>query len=250
MRRPAIRILSIVAFVALWWVGAAVANSPLIPGPAVVAGDAWTAAVTGELWQHLWATVVRVYIGFMWSLLAGIVLGVLMGLFKLLNEFFDFWIVIILAIPSLCWSILAMMWFGLNEAAAIFVIGVMSVPVLTINTIEGVKNIDVELIRMARVYKANRWKVVREIILPSIFPYLLAGSRYGLGLSWKIAIIAEMLGMDSGVGYMIRFHYNMFRMDEVLAWTLVFALIVLFVDAVLLRQLEQKVTMWRAPVIE
>lgn len=250
MKSQTLKVLSIVSFVMIWWLGANVADSPLVPGPQQVFANAWRSAVEGELGQHLWATVYRVYIGFAWSLVVGLLIGVLMGLFRGVNDFLDYWLVIILSIPSLCWSILAMMWFGLTESAAIFVIGIMSLPVLTINTVEGVKNIDIELIRMARVYKASRFKVVREVVLPSVFPYLLAGSRYGLGLCWKIAIIAEMLGMETGVGYMIRFHYNMFRMDEVMSWTVVFSAIVLFVDAVLLRMLEQRFTRWRAVAIE
>ncbi|MBI3076344.1 MAG: ABC transporter permease subunit [Deltaproteobacteria bacterium] len=149
------------------------------------------------------------------------------------------------SIPSLCWSILGLLWFGLTEAAAVFVIAAIAFPVVVINVHEGVKNVDPALTKMAAVYRVPGRRVVSGLYLPSIFPYILSASRYGLGLSWKIAIIAEMLGMSSGVGFAIHYYYNLLNMEQVLAWTLLFTGVIIFVDQVILKRIEGVVMRWR-----
>jgi NitT/TauT family transport system permease protein len=243
-----IRLLSVVSVLAGWQGVSLLVGSTLFPGPIVIVGAVAENVKEHLLLENIWATMRRVYVGFAISLLAGMAFGVAMGLKRMVNDFLDLWVMLVLAVPSLCWSILALMWFGLTEFAAIFVIAIISFPVMAINSLEGVKNTPKELVQMAHVFKARRGKVIKDIILPPLFPYVLAGSRYGLGLAWKIAIIAEMLGMSTGVGYMIRFNYHLFRMDQVLAWTLVFSLIILTVDNLILKTVERKLMAWRSAI--
>jgi NitT/TauT family transport system permease protein len=141
------------------------------------------------------------------------------------------------------------MWFGIDELAGIFVITAIGFPPITFNIFEGVKSLDMSLVDMARAFHANHRKIILDIVLPSLVPYFMAGARYGIGLAWKIAIIAEMLGMGNGVGFAMQYYYRLMRMDQVLAWILVFTLVIIFVDRVILLRLERALTRWRRPVL-
>jgi NitT/TauT family transport system permease protein len=140
------------------------------------------------------------------------------------------------------------MWFGINEWASVFVIAAIGFPPITFNVFEGVKNLDMSLVDMARAFRANQRKIITDLVLPSLVPYFMAGARYGIGLAWKIAIIAEMMGMGNGVGFAMQHYYRLMRMDQVLAWILVFTIVILAVDRLVLVKLEQALTRWRRPV--
>ena len=124
----------------------------------------------------------------------GVPIGILMGLYRRAEAVLDVWVMIGLTVPSLCYAIVAFMWFGLNEGAAIIAIGVTAAPSITINIWEGVKNVDTKLVAMARVFEASRPAIVRRVLLPQILPYVMASARFGLGIVWKITVLVELIG--------------------------------------------------------
>ncbi|MBI2371422.1 MAG: ABC transporter permease [Deltaproteobacteria bacterium] len=239
------KVLSVVIIVAIWQVLAQFFPPRLIPPVERIVLTLYANAQSGDVLHHLGPTVARVYIGFAIALLLGTLTGLVMGLTPHGARLLEYPILFVLGIPSLCWSILGLLWFGLTEAAAVFVIAAIAFPVVVINVHEGVKNVDPALTKMAAVYRVPGRRVVSGLYLPSIFPYILSASRYGLGLSWKIAIIAEMLGMSSGVGFAIHYYYNLLNMEQVLAWTLLFTGVIVFVDQVVLKGIEGVVMRWR-----
>jgi NitT/TauT family transport system permease protein len=187
-------------------------------------------------------------LGFALSMVIGGAIGLVMGLKRSAEEWLTYPLLIVLSIPSLGVVILGLMWFGIDEAAAIFVITFIGFPAVTFNVYEGVKNLDVTLLEMARAFRASNRKVIVDLVLPSLVPYFMAGARFGIGTAWKIAIIAEMMGMGNGVGFVLSLNYQFLRMDQVLAWILVFTVIIIVVDRVILAQVESALTRWRRPV--
>jgi NitT/TauT family transport system permease protein len=239
------RVLSVVAIVLVWQLLAHFFPPRLVPPVERIAAALVTNAGTGDLWHHLWPTMVRVYSGFAVALLLGTGVGLTMGLLRHVGRMLEYPILFVLGIPSLCWSIFGLLWFGLTEAAAIFVIAAIAFPVVVINVEEGVKGVDRGLLHMSAVYRVPARLVLSGLFLPSMFPHILTACRYGLGLSWKIAIIAEMLGLSSGVGFQIQYYYSLLNMEQVLAWTLLFTGVIVFVDQVVLRNVEAMVMRWR-----
>ena len=190
-------------------------------------------------------TLMRVFLGFGAAMAVGIVLGTVFALNRTIEAVFGTWIMVALAIPGLVYVIISFMWFGLNEFSTIFSIALTAFPTITINIWEGVKNVDNKLTDMARVFNVSRLSRVWKVIIPQTTPYIMASSRFGLGLAWKVTVIVELLGRSSGVGYMLNYWFQMFNMRQVLAWTLFFSLVMIFIEVVVLKRLEEYLFSWR-----
>ena len=175
-------------------------------------------------------TLLRVVAGLVLALILGVPVGILMGLNRRAEAVLDVWVMVGLTVPSLCYAIVAFIWFGLNEGAAIIAIAVTAAPSITINIWEGVKNIDTKLVAMARVFEASRSAIVRRVLLPQIFPYVMASARFGLGIIWKITVLVELIGRPNGVGFKLFYWYQLADMRQVLAWTLLFTIIMLMIE--------------------
>jgi NitT/TauT family transport system permease protein len=181
-------------------------------------------------------------------MVVGIGLGTLMGLFWVAEASLDLWIMVALTIPGLCYVIMCFMWFGLSEFSAILAIAVTAFPTTTINIWEGVKDIDNKLIDMARVFRTPRGMRLRRVIFPQILPYIMASARFGLGIIWKVTVLVELLGRSTGVGFMLHYWWELYNMTQVLAWTMFFTIIMLFLELVVLKQVEAKIFSWRPAV--
>jgi NitT/TauT family transport system permease protein len=247
--RPNYKLLSLLVFILLWQAVALASPSALLPGPVQTFQAFLENLANGSLLQNLSVTIRRVAVGFALSMVIGAMIGIAMGLWKVSEDLFSYPVLILLSIPSLGYVILGLMWFGINEMASIFVITAIGFPPITFNVYEGVKNLDMSLVDMSRAFRASQRKIITDLVLPSLVPYFMAGARYGIGLAWKIAIIAEMMGMGNGVGFAMQYYYRLLRMDQVLAWILVFTLVIIVVDRLLLQQIEHRLTRWRRPVL-
>jgi NitT/TauT family transport system permease protein len=222
----------------------------ILPDPVTTVLALADLARDGILLPHLLDTLRRAASGFAIGAALGSLLGIFMGIRREANAFFDPIIIIFLAFPALGWTLIALLWFGLSELSAIFFVTVLSFPVFAINVREGVRAIDADLINMAQSFRATGRKVVRSILVPTILPFLMSGTRYGLNLAWKLTAIAELVGMQTGVGFQINFNFGRFQMTPVFAWTLSLTIVILLVDNLLLKPLEQRTFRWRAAIAE
>jgi NitT/TauT family transport system permease protein len=220
----------------------------LFPGPIETTAVLWSNVVDGEVTRHLSITLVRVALGFGLAMLIGIPVGVLMGLHRRAEQVLDLWVMVGLTIPSLCYTIICFIWFGLNEVATVIAIAVTTAPSIAINLWEGVKDIDGKLIDMARVFESSRARIFRRIVLPQVIPYIMAAARFGLGVIWKITVLVELLGRPSGVGFKLFYWYQLANMGQVLAWTLLFTLVMLAIELLIFKRLDQWLFSWRPRV--
>jgi NitT/TauT family transport system permease protein len=163
-----------------------------------VLGKVGEIVVSGMFFFHMAHTLLRVGAGFLCSFVVSLALGIAMGASRATERFFEPAILVGLTVPGLAWAIIALMWFGIREIAAVFTIVIVILPIITVNIWQGTKALDQELIEMARAVRATRRTVVREVVIPQLVPYLLAATRFGLSLGWKVAVIAEMLGIANG----------------------------------------------------
>ncbi len=188
------RLASLGLLIAAWYVGAQIAGPRMLPGPFSVATAIWTDATSGELAFQLGVTLARVAVSFAIAMLLGTVLGVVMGRSRLADRLADPWLVVLLNLPALVIIVLAYVWAGLTETAAIAAVALNKLPNATVTVREGARSFDRQLDEMADVFRMGSWTRLRHVLIPQLAPYLAAAARSGLSLVWKIVLIVELLG--------------------------------------------------------
>ena len=240
-----LKLASMVAAAIFWGLLSLTLPPEIFPGPIETARTLWGEIASGSVWKDLVMTMLRVVAGLLLAMIMGVPVGVLMGLNRRAEAVLDVWVMIGLTGPSLCYAIMAFMWFGLNEGAAIIAIAITAAPSITINIWEGVKNVDTRLVAMAKVFEATRLTIVRRVLMPQILPYMMASARFGLGIIWKITVLVELIGRPNGVGFKLFYWYQLADMRQVLAWTLLFTIIMLTIELLILKPIERRIFAWR-----
>lgn len=239
------RVVSLAVLIALWYIASLFLNDSVLPGPGTVGAALWDNLQLSDTYYQLWMTVLRVVGGMLIAVLAGLAIGLVMGLSRLGEQFLDTWVLVAFTVPSVVYGILAILWFGLNDLAAIAAIGVTATPAVAINIWQGVKAIDISIVHMGKAFHFSRRAILRKIIVPQVIPYILAALRYALGTAWKIATVVELIGLSSGVGYQLNYWFGLFNMTQVLAWTIAFTIVLLLIEFLILKPFELWVTRWR-----
>lgn len=190
-------------------------------------------------------TLLRIFEGFVISMLTGTAFGLLMGLKRDVEVFFDSWIMVLLTMPAVCWAFLSVLWFGISEAAPILTIVLIVFPFVVMNVWEGTKALEKNLIEMGHVYKADRYLMLRKVLMPQLMPYIFSSLRIALSLSWKIALVAEAFGAGTGVGQEMINWFQDTRVDMMLAWGVSFMIVMVLIDLLVFRLWAQRVFAWR-----
>ena len=241
----AARLASLGLLVAAWYVGAELAGPRMLPGPLAVAAAIWDEATSGELAFQLGVTLARVAVSFAIAMLLGTALGVVMGRSRLADRLADPWLVVLLNLPALVIIVLAYVWAGLTEAAGIGAVVLNKLPNATVTVREGARSFDRQLDEMAEVFRMSWWTRLRHVLLPQLSPYLAAAARSGLSLVWKIVLIVELLGRPNGVGFEIGTAFQLFDVKRILAYAIVFVLVMLAIETFLVQPIERHVARWR-----
>src|SRR5215469_8761551 len=240
-----LRLLSIAILLGAWYAGSLVAGERMLPGPAAVLAAIVAEARSGALAFHLAATLARVALAFSLAMAIGTALGLLMGRVKLADELGDPWLVVLLNLPALVIIILAYIWGGLTEAAAIAAVAVNKLPNTIVTIREGARALDPALDEMARVFAMPRARAIRHVVMPQIAPYFAAAARSGLSLVWKIVLVVELLGRPNGVGFEMGIAFQLFDVTRIIAYALVFVVVMLTIETVLVQPLERRASRWR-----
>lgn len=243
-----VKAASFLLLLAVWqglsfWLGAF-----LLPGPVDVAERLWTVLIEENFVRHMGSTIGRVLVGLLLSLALAVLVGIPMGLFRLFERFFESYVLLGLTIPGLAWALIAVMILGIGNAAPVFAIVVSTSPMVILNIWHGTKSIDRDVLEMSMAFKANRYLMIRHVVFPQLMPFVLAGTRLGFALAWKIVVLSEMFGLSSGVGYAININFNRFSISGVMAWTIAFTLVMAAFEFALFRPVERHVTRWRPSI--
>jgi NitT/TauT family transport system permease protein len=242
------RWITLAAVVMLWQGVAATVDVALFPSPVGVVEKIVEALRGGLFFFQLGDSMVRIAIGFGLGLAAGTVVGLLMGSRSFWNKFFQDLIVLGLALPGLVYSLLAVMVFGIGLAAPVASIALASLPFVAVNIREGVASIDKDLLDMCRMYKIDRGKLIRRLIIPSLMPFMMAAVRIGFTVAWKVAVLTEAFGASTGIGYQMRYHFQLFSIRGIIAWALLFGVVMLVIEYGLLIPLERYFGRWRPKI--
>ena len=156
-RGPLVPILSIAGFLLFWFIAAEIAQSRLLPGPVALLNYIYQETLHGDMLTELGITLWRVLASFVVAMLIGSVIGLAMGQMPALNRVLDPWLIVLLNLPALVIIILAYVWFGLNEAAAIGAVALNKIPNVVVTLREGARALDPGLDEMARAYRLSAW---------------------------------------------------------------------------------------------
>lgn len=244
-RGPWVSLISVAGFVLMWFVAAEFAQSRLLPGPGAVMEYIYEETVHGNLLAELGITLWRVIAAFFVAMVIGSAVGLIMGEMPAVNRVLDPWLIVLLNLPALVIIILAYVWFGLNEAAAIGAVALNKIPNVIVTVREGARSLDPGLNEMARAYRMTPWSRFRNVTLPQLQPYFATASRTGISLIWKIVLVVELLGRSNGVGFQLHLYFQLFDVTAILGYTLAFVAIMLFVELVVVQPLERRATRWR-----
>jgi NitT/TauT family transport system permease protein len=155
------------------------------------------------------------------------------------------WLIIALNVPLLLVIILAYVWIGLNEAAALIAVVIAKVPTVVVTVREGARALDLDLDEVAEIYRVPAWRRLRRIVFPQLAPYVAAAGRSGLSITWKIVLIVELLGRPNGVGFKLNVLFQNFDIAGILAYGLTFCAIMLLVEVAALQPWERRANAWR-----
>lgn len=239
-------LLLIALLIAVWWIVVARSHNPIFPTPGQVAEGAWALAKDGSLWQHIEASLFRVEIGFGLAFAVAVPLGLWMGwvsgAYYTLNPLFQ----MLRPISPIAWIPVAILWFGVGDFSPIFLIFIASVFPMMVQTIVGVRTIDRRYLRAAANFGVSRWVLFRRVVIPAVLPEIIVGMRIGLGVAWLVVVAAEMIALNTGLGYLIMDSRNAGnRYDLVIASMIIIGVIGLLLDGAT-RLLEQmNVVKWR-----
>ncbi|MDV7339331.1 ABC transporter permease [Terasakiella sp. A23] len=247
MQKTAILQLFSLSLLMILWAGISVLGAgDLLPAPWIVAGRIGEEFQSGELFYHCGITLLRVVAAFGLAMIFGCVIGISMGLQKTADRFFDPWLLLFLNIPALVVIVLCYLWIGLGEVAAILAVAINKIPNVAVTLREGTRNLDAGLAEMAKIYKLPLDKRIRTIILPQLTPYIMASARSGLALVWKIVLVVELLGRSNGVGFQLHLFFQLFDVAGILAYSMVFILIIAVIEHLIMKPLDQRLHAWRA----
>jgi NitT/TauT family transport system permease protein len=241
-----LRLASLLLMVAAWSIGSLTAGEHMLPAPTTVLAAIAVEARSGELFFHLGVTLARVLVAFTIAMAIGSAIGLAMGRVALVDRLGDPWLVVLLNLPALVIIVLAYVWAGLTEVAAILAVAINKVPTAVVTVREGARALDPALDEMARVFAMPRWKALRHVVIPQLAPYLAAAARSGLSLVWKIVLIVELLGRPNGVGFEIGVAFQLFDVTRILAYALAFVVVILAIETLLVQPLERRASRWRA----
>lgn len=238
-------LLSAGLLIVLWQLISMRVGSSVLPRPIQSVGAIGEAMEAGYLWSDMRITAARIAAAFVLALALAITFGVTLGMSELATKLFGNWVTIAASIPSLLYIVIAYLWIGLNDRAAIIGGAFVVLPTITFNVWQGMKSLDPELSEMSRTFGVPRRTTIFRVLLPQTLPFIFASSRLGLALTWKIMIFVELLGRSSGVGYRIQYWYNLFNMERVLAAAIPFILVMLTLEFVVLRPAERYLFRWK-----
>jgi len=223
----ALRVVALAALVLVWEAIARAGWVPVLflPSPVGVLAEAAEMLRSGELLVHLAASLSRLLLGFAIGAALGVVVGVAVGFFAVAEAVGTPVIAATFPIPKIALLPLLILWLGLGEPSKIAVIALGVFFPMAINTYTGVRQADALLVRAAVSFGARRWSVIRKVILPSALPMIFAGLRLGAGTALLLLVAAEMIAVESGIGFLVLHAGNIMATTKLMVGIVVLSLL-------------------------
>ena len=219
-------------------------NAAVFPGPMVVATGMWELIANGTLLKHSVASLFRVTVGYYLAVVVGLPLGIILGWWKPGQVMFNSLIQFLRPISPLAWIPLAMLWFGIGDKPAVFLIFLSSFFPLLVSTVTAVNHIRSIYFQVAANFNFSKLETITMVIFPAILPEILPALRISLGIAWLVVVAAEMIAVKSGLGYLILDSRNALRMDYVMGAMIAIGIIGICLDRLIVQLNRIKAVAW------
>ena len=238
--------ITLIAVVLLWQIGvtSGTIRSLFLPAPIVIAQTLYHLTISGELWRHLSASLLRLAIGWSIGTVCGIAVGLAVGLWSAARSPGMAVVSAIFPIPKIALVPLFIVWFGIGEESKIVTLAFGVFFPTVIATVGGVDNVPRNLIRMGQSFGLSRTAIIRKIVLPGALPALLSAFRVTASIGILLLVAAEMIGAEHGIGSFVLAAGQLYDTPNLLAGIVVLSLLGLAVAWVIGR-LERALLAWR-----
>lgn len=221
VQRWSIRVIAVLTALSLWHLASMhqwnlLLSFENIPLPAVVGAEFWNLLQTREFYIHVISSIRRIAIAFALAAVLGILIGVFMGRFRLLEDFFSPYIEILRPIPAVAWIPLAILIMPTEESSIIFIAFMGAFFPIVLNTVHGVEQTPDVLIRAARSLGAGNLSILRHVVLPGALPSIVAGLAIGMGVAWFSLLAGEIISGQYGIGYMTWASYTLVEYPKII----------------------------------
>lgn len=240
---------SLIVFAILWRAGSLMAPRQ-IPAPYEVVTTAFDLLsqpgprlYTGI--DHLTVSLRRVFIILGISMVLSVIIGVLMGISSTAESVVGTWLPFMMTSPDVVVILIVMIIMGFDGQSIIAAVIYTATPFGIVNIWGGIRDIDTELLEMARAFDSSSGLIWRYIYIPHLLSYLFASARYMLGMIWKIVLVGEAFGTRRGMGAIIRFWFNQGELTPILAYLSLFVVVMFVIEYGVLNPLEYKLFAWR-----
>lgn len=229
-------LMAAVVFIVIWHFAVVLSGTTVFPTPFKVLTGTFDLLRRGVLLKYVVASLFRVSAGFLSALLIGVPLGLLIGWFTRAFSAFNPLIQVLRPISPIAWTPIAILWFGVSDLAPIFLIFLASLFPITTSSIAAVQNIQLIHLRAAQNFGVKGLKLFTKVVFPATLPQIITGVRLALGIAWMVVVAAEMIAVNSGLGYLIIDARNAgMRYDLVVAGMALIGLIGLTLDIIVRR---------------
>lgn len=219
-------------------------NELLIPPPSSVLGSLWKLTLSGQLNQHLFATLFEFVCGFSTACVIGITLGYLMGRYRWFDDLMDPWIATLYSIPVIAFVPFIIIWFGIGLLSKVIVVFKITAVAIMLNTAAGIKNVEPSWLELSKSLRLSSWETTYKIRLPGALPYIITGMRLGVGRALLGVIVAELMAANAGLGYMLRDASETWDSPKLFVTVILLAAMGMG-SFTLIKKAEQKLAPWR-----
>jgi len=201
--------------------------------------------INGQIATAIGKSFSRLLIGFAIAIILGLFMGYLIWRYKFVEDTLGFVVTALQSIPSIVWFPLAIIWFGLNDFAILFIVTIGATWTMTVSATSGFKNVPTLYQRVAKTFGSKGFHFVRTVILPASIPQLLSGLRIAWAFSWRALMAGELLGAGGGLGQLLETGRSLGQMDLVISVMIIIAVIGTIMDNVVFMRLERSLqTKW------
>ncbi len=219
--------ISGIIFLIIWWLVTEMGtvSTYILPTPAKVLDTSLKMLLTGEIFEDIYISFIRVMKGFFIATIAAFLLAMVRIILPWCNDYYENIILFLKNIPPLSLISLFILWFGIGETTKVGIIILTGFFPIYLNTVKGFVSCDKKLLEVGEVYGYSKASSFFKIRLPYAMSDILVGMRTGLGFCWRAIISAEMIAASAGLGYMILFAQQMSRTDKVIAGILAIGIV-------------------------
>jgi sulfonate transport system permease protein len=239
----AIRVVSVIAVLALWQIVGSGIDPVLFTTPSAVARAAYDMLRSGELWTYLWPSLVIFAVGLAIAAVVGVATGLLLARYWVLDVALGVYITFLYSIPAVALVPLIVLWAGFESTAKIIVLFLFAFFPMAINTYQGVKNVDQRLIEVGRSFRCSERQLWTNIVLPGALPFIITGLRLAVGRGLIGMVLADQYTAISGIGYLIVRTAATYQVDKMFVPIVTLGILGITLTA-LLRVLERRLAPW------